>query len=179
MFIIQMTGLSGSGKSTLAIALKKKLHEKGILLEVIDGDVYRQTFNRDLGFSAADRKENIRRLGAIANSFKERSIPSVIAAINPFEDTRQELLDNYGAKTVWVNCTLDVLRQRDTKGLYRRAFLPEGHPDKLTNLTGVNDVYENPAKADLTIDTAQLNREECTELLFNYVVSLLHQRKAL
>src|SRR5688572_413826 len=102
MFIIQMTGLSGSGKSTLAVALKEKLRTRGIMLEVIDGDVYRQTINRDLGFSAEDRKENVRRLGAIANNFKEQGVPSVIAAINPFEDVRKELQETYGSKLVWV-----------------------------------------------------------------------------
>lgn len=168
-----MTGLSGSGKTTLAVALKKKLLEKGIMLEVIDGDVYRQTFNKDLGFSAADRKENMRRLGAIANIYKKQGIRSIIAAINPFEDARHELRAQYDAKIVWVNCPLEVLVKRDTKGLYKRAFLPEGHPDKITNLTGVNDVYENPTNADLVINTGIMNIDECTEQLVNYVFSLL------
>jgi len=172
MFIIQMTGLSGSGKSTLATAAKKKLLEEGILLEVIDGDVYRQTYNRDLGFSAADRKENMRRLGSIANDFKNRGIPTIIAAINPFEEIRQELHARYDAKTVWINCTLDELVKRDPKGLYKKAFLPDSHPDKITNLTGVNDVFENPTLVDLVINTANMNIEECTELLYNYVHSL-------
>src|SRR5687767_2116817 len=130
MFIIQMTGLSGAGKSTLAAAGKQRLGAMGVVSEVIDGDSYRQTICKDLGFSAADRRENIRRLGRIAQDYKQKGVLAIIAAINPFEDTRAELREQYGAKTVWIKCALDLLIQRDPKGLYKKALLPDNDPGK-------------------------------------------------
>src|SRR6476469_3629973 len=142
MFIIQMTGLSGAGKSTLASALKTHLEAIGVAAEVIDADVYRKTICRDLGFSATDRRENIRRLADIAVFYKNKGVWAIIAAINPFEDVRAELRDRFDAKTVWVRCNLDTLIQRDPKGLYRRALLPNDDSEKIWNLTGINDTYE-------------------------------------
>ncbi len=152
--IIQLTGLSGSGKTTLAANIQSRLQAAQVTVAIVDGDVYRKTLCSDLGFSQADRQENIRRLGAAAADLAKTHDIVVIAAISPFEAVRQELKNKYNAFVVWIKCPLDVLTIRDTKGLYKKAMLPEGHPDKLYNLTGVNDIYEEPMSPDLVIDTS-------------------------
>lgn len=109
----------------------------------------------DLGLSKADRWENIRRLGQAAYVFTGSRYVVIIAAINPFEEARRERKEKYGVKTVWINCSITVLIERDTKGLYKRALLPENHPEKLNNLTGINDDYDLPSTCDLIINTHQ------------------------
>ncbi|CAN5427736.1 N/A [soil metagenome] len=173
MLMILMTGLSGAGKSTLAEELLSKLLAINVPAEVIDGDAYRKTINADLSFSADDRKENIRRLCKVACDKNREGVIAIVAAINPFEDLRVELVKQYGAKIIWVKCSLSVLTKRDTKGLYRKALLPDDHPDKLWNLTGVNDPYEIPVQADLVIDTSESSIEACTQQSFNYVSNFI------
>jgi adenylylsulfate kinase len=173
MLMLLMTGLSGAGKSTLAERLLSKLSAMNIAAEVIDGDVYRKTINTDLSFSADDRRENIQRLCRIAYNKNRQGIIAIVAAINPFEDLRVELGKQHGAKIIWVNCSLSILTKRDTKGLYKKALLPVDHPEKLWNLTGVNDPYEIPVQADLVIDTSENSIEECSEQLFNYVSNFI------
>jgi len=168
-----LTGLSGVGKTTLAEGLFLKLKEINIATEVIDGDTYRKTINKDLGFSAGDRRENIQRLAKLANEKSSQGIVAIVAAINPFEDLRNELAGKYGAKIIWVRCELSTLIARDTKGLYQKALLPADHPDKIWNLSGVNDPYEAPVKADLIIDTSEATIENATHQLLNYVLSLI------
>lgn len=168
-----MTGLSGAGKSTLAFALKESLAEQNLAAEVIDGDVYRKTLCKDLGFTAADRKENIRRLARVAENHAKKGIIAVIAAINPFEEIRAELRERLGAKEIWIRCDIAVLVQRDTKGLYKKALLPDGHPEKIGNLTGINDPYETPSSPDLIIDTDAASIEDSKKQLLNYVFNLV------
>ncbi|HET7897103.1 MAG TPA: adenylyl-sulfate kinase [Flavisolibacter sp.] len=173
MVIIQMTGLSGAGKSTLAHCLKEALSELKIAIEVIDADVYRQSVCRDLGFSAADRRENIRRLARIADQHRRAGTLAVIAAINPYADVRKEISQQFGAKTVWVKCGLPTLIQRDTKGLYRKALLPDNHPQKIRNLSGINDPYEATEQADLIIDTEKASINSSTKRLLDFVLAEL------
>ena len=167
--MIQLTGLSGAGKTTLAEKVKQLLEAKELKTEIIDGDVYRKTICKDLGFSKDDRCENIRRLGKAAHSFTGMTDVVIIAAINPFEEIRKELKEKYSAKTVWIKCDLPVLLARDTKGLYKRAALPDDHPEKIFNLTGVNDVYEEPLSADLVIDTGNETIERSSQKLYDFV----------
>jgi adenylylsulfate kinase len=169
MLILQFTGLSGAGKTTIAQRAKAVLAAGGLQAEIIDGDVYRQTICKDLGFSREDRCENIRRLGAAAASFAGSRDVAIIAAINPYESARQELKERYNAKTIWIRCAMELLLQRDTKGLYARAMLPDNHPDKIANLTGVNDVYETPLNADLIINTDTSDPATCVQQLVQYV----------
>jgi adenylyl-sulfate kinase len=171
--IIQLTGLSGAGKTTLATGVQSLLEKHSLKTGIIDGDVYRKTLCCDLGFSKEDRMENIRRLGQVAWSFKGQADIIIIAAINPFEETRNELKQKYNTKTVWVKCDLNVLIKRDTKELYRRALLHDEHPDKLFNLSGVNDTYEIPVEPDLIIDTSRETATQSVQLLYEY---LLHAR---
>ena len=173
MFIIFMTGLSGAGKSTLATALKVKLSEMSIDSCVIDGDVYRKTINKDLGFNAADRRENIYRLAEEAHRLTLQGIISIVAAINPFEDQRIALAKKYNAKIIFIKCDIKKLLERDTKGLYHKALLPDDHPDKLWNLTGINDPYDIPENPDLVIDTSEASINDSTRQLIGYVTTLL------
>lgn len=168
--IIQLTGLSGAGKTTLATGVRTLLEKQALTTEIIDGDVYRKTICKDLGFSKEDRMENIRRLGQVAWSFKDKAHIIMIAAINPFEETRNELKEKYDTKTVWIKCDLPVLIKRDTKKLYKRALLHDDHPDKLFNLTGVNDTYEIPAAPDLVIDTSRETATQSVQKFYDYLL---------
>jgi adenylylsulfate kinase len=173
MPIFQLTGLSGAGKTTVASKVVSCLVSKGVDATLIDGDVYRKTICKDLGFSKKDRLENIRRLGLIANEFSLVGKTVIIAAINPYESARNELKIKYSAKTVWINCDLTILRNRDTKELYKKADLPDGHPDKIQFLTGVSDTFEKPANADLVIDTGILSIDQSVAILYNYIIGII------
>jgi len=175
MLIIQMTGLSGAGKSTIAQMVSDQLLQLGFSAVVLDGDAYRKTLCSDLGFSKADRMENIRRLGSLANTYKMQGTIAIIAAINPIEVVRQELKVRYNAKVVWVDCPMDVLISRDTKGLYRRAFLADGHPEKLTNFTGVNDIYDQPIDPDFHVNTSQGTPEVISRQIIGFICSLINE----
>ncbi|MGZ3836951.1 MAG: adenylyl-sulfate kinase [Flavisolibacter sp.] len=173
MLILQMTGLSGAGKTTLAFALKKGLEENGYAATVLDGDAFRKGACKDLGFSAADRRENIRRMALVADSLRQQGMVAILAAINPFEDIRSALRQELGARTIWVHCDLEVLIKRDTKGLYQKALLPDGTPGKIHNLTGVNDPYEIPRDPDLVIDTTHAGPGLSQARLLEYVMEIL------
>ena len=168
-----MTGLSGAGKTTIARQVKELLEKEGIPIVIVDGDEYRKTLCKDLGFSKEDRQENIRRLGKAAFDFVKQGQVAIIAAINPYEVVRKELKDNYNAKTVWVQCPLDELIKRDTKGLYKKALLPDDNPEKVKNLTGVNDVFETPVSADIVLYTNEETAEDSAGRLYRFILSAL------
>ena len=176
MLLLQFTGLSGSGKTTLAAKLQQELAERGIAATVIDGDVYRQTLCKDLGFSAADRKENIRRLAAVANDFCRQGPVAIIAAINPFEESRREIKERYDALTIWLRCSLPILIKRDPKGLYRKALLPDGDPQKILHFTGISAPYEEPQAADFVIDTGATDVALASRELLHFVLTKLTHR---
>jgi adenylylsulfate kinase len=170
--IIQFCGLSGSGKTTLAESVKSLLQKEGINVEIIDGDQYRKELCADLGFSKEDRNRNIRRLAFVASKLSQYDIVAMICAINPYEDIRQEVASKYSnVRTVLIKCSLETLIRRDTKGLYKKALLPQGHPDKINNLTGVNDPFDTPAQPDLVIDTDIDTIEEATRKLADFILS--------
>jgi adenylylsulfate kinase len=172
--IIQLCGLSGAGKTTLAQSTSKMLLKHGVPVEIIDGDVYRQNLCKDLSFSLKDRQENIRRLGFVASRFSRQGIVCILSAINPYEEIRREIKLAYpGVKTIYIDCLMEELLARDTKGLYRRAFLPDNHPAKLNNLTGVNDTFEIPSTPDLHINTCFETIEESTLTVFNFIMDNL------
>lgn len=170
--MIQFCGLSGAGKTTLAEKLYKQSESEGLKIKLIDGDVYRQTLCKDLGFSKEDRLENISRLGAYANTLISEYDFIIIAAINPFHEGRSLLMERYGAYLVWLKCDLSTLIKRDTKGLYKKALLPEGHADKIYNLTGVNDPFEAATTADLILETDNKSIEESLLILSDFLKKL-------
>jgi len=168
---IQMTGLSGAGKTTLSRFVADRLKEKGLQVELIDGDEYRTNLCSDLGFSKEDRNTNVRRLGFVASVLARNRVVTIIAAINPYEEVRKELASSYGdSKLVYVKCDLDTVISRDPKGLYKKATLPEGHPDRINNFTGISDPFEEPENADLVIDTSGESLEISAQKLEKFIL---------
>ena len=139
-FTIWFTGMSGAGKSTLAERLIARLRESNAKVELLDGDVVRTNLSQGLGFSKADRDTNILRIGFVSHLLSRNGVIAVVAAISPYRETRDEVKRRIGNFVeVFVDCPLDVLVERDTKGLYKRALAGEvGH------FTGVSDPYEPP-----------------------------------
>jgi adenylylsulfate kinase len=176
MLLIQLTGLSGAGKTTIANGVKKLLEQKAYRVEVIDGDIYRKILCHDLGFSKEDRHENILRLGFVANLLATNGVIAILAAINPYEEIRRELR-KYGphVNTVWINCDIETLIKRDTKQLYKKAMLPDNHPGKINNLSGINDPYESPQNADLVIHTNLKPEDECIKTLVSFILKKIQQ----
>jgi len=168
---IQMTGLSGSGKSTIAKATQRSMQKKGYRVEVIDGDEYREGLCKDLGFSKEDRNTNIRRLGFVGKVLARNDVITIMSAINPYEEVRAELRAmSDSVKTVFVDCDLETLKERDTKGLYRRALLPDDHPEKIAKFTGISDPFDAPLVCDLKIDTSKEAEEESVAKLENFII---------
>ncbi|OCX53420.1 adenylyl-sulfate kinase [Mucilaginibacter sp. PPCGB 2223] len=170
--IIQFCGLSGSGKTTLAERINALLKQQNIKCEIIDGDVYRKVLCADLGFSKEDRNENIRRLAFVASKLSAHGVITIICAINPYDDIRLEITQKYpDVKTVYIDCNIDELVRRDTKQLYHKALLPDGHPDKINNLTGINDPFDVPSKCDLVIKTDLETIEESAQKLLQFILA--------
>ena len=169
--IFQFTGLSGAGKTTLANHLTRLLQNDGYSTEVLDGDEIRKTLSADLGFSHADRITHLERMGKAASESDAQIV--IISAINPYQSGRDHLRNRYNAKLIWIKCGLNVLKVRDTKGLYNRAFLPNGHPDKLNNLTGVNDPFETPINPDLVVHTDQEDVESSAYQIYHFILKTI------
>ena len=177
MLLIQMTGLSGAGKSTIAQAVQKQLIDLGYKVELIDGDAYRQHLCRDLGFSKADRLENIHRLGFVGLTLARHGIIAILAAINPYEEARQLLKQKSAlVKTVFIECPLSITTARDPKGLYRKALLPSEHPDYIGGFTGISDPFEPPQNADLTLRTHLQTIETSVRQLVDFIQNSIQTR---
>ena len=174
--IIQLCGLSGAGKTTLAQKVKTLAEQIKLDITIIDGDQYRQTLCKDLGFSRPDRAENQRRLTQIASDLSQKGQVVIISAIHPYREVRRSLKSLYpGIKTIFVDCPIEILIKRDTKGLYRRALLPKDHPDKLDNLTGLGDPFDKPEAPDLHLRTDLCTIEHSAGSLLNFI--LQHRKK--
>ncbi len=161
--VIWFTGLSGSGKSTLANALEKALHAQGKRTYILDGDNIRQGLNKDLGFTDADRVENIRRVAEVAKLMLDAGLIVMTAFISPFRAERQmarELIGKENFIEVFVDTPLEICEERDPKGLYKKARRGE-----LPNMTGINSPYEAPEQADITIHTDKTSLEQALRLL--------------
>jgi adenylylsulfate kinase len=170
LMIVQFCGLSGAGKSTLAYLVQQSLRAEGLPVEILDGDEYRKTLCRDLGFSREDRHQNILRMAFVAGKLSQYGIISIISAINPYQRTRNEVSNRYPqVKTIHIDCPIATLIQRDTKDLYRKALLPDDHPDKVKNLTGINDPFEAPSSPDLYINTSASSKEACALQIFRFI----------
>jgi bifunctional enzyme CysN/CysC len=164
--IIWMTGLSGSGKSTLALELQQQLFAKGYQVYVLDGDNIRFGLNRDLGFTAADRSENIRRVGEVAALFAQSGTIVITSFISPYREDRRRarLAAPEYFHSVYIKADVSTCEKRDVKGLYKRARSGE-----IKDFTGVSAPYEAPENPDLTIDTSILSVDESVRLLLQYV----------
>ncbi len=165
--IIWFTGLSGSGKSTVAHKLEEKLFERGIHTYVLDGDNIRTGLNKDLGFSAEDREENIRRIGEVAKLFVDAGIIVLSAFISPYikdRETVRNLVEKGEFIEVYVKCPLEVCEQRDVKGLYKKAR--EGI---IKNFTGIDDPYEEPVNPEIIVETDKESLEESVNKIIKYL----------
>jgi adenylylsulfate kinase len=159
--ILWTTGLSASGKSTLCHMVEERLYQKGCRTFVFDGDNVRHGLCSDLGFSAADRKENIRRVGEMTKLFVETGIIVLTAFISPFRADRKwvrDLVGDHDFIEVYCSCPLDICEQRDAKGIYRRARAGE-----VKEFTGISSPYEEPENPDLVLSTGERSIEECVQ----------------
>jgi adenylylsulfate kinase len=157
--VLWFTGLSGSGKSTLAHQLEEDLFKKAVRTYVLDGDRIRMGLNRDLGFSAEDREENIRRIGEVAKLFVDAGFVVLTAFISPYRRDRaivRSLLEPSEFVEIYVKCPLEICEQRDTKGLYEKARL-----GILKQFTGIDDPYEEPENPEIVLETDKMGVEEC------------------
>lgn len=174
-FTIWLTGFPCSGKSTLAGLLHAELARRGLPdVEVLDGDVVRTYLSKGLGYSREDRDTNIRRIGWVCQLLAKHGIPTIVAAIAPYRETRDEvrrLVQAVGGKgsfvEVYVQCPLEVCEQRDLKGLYRRARLGE-----IKNFTGVSDPYEPPVAPEIVVDTAKEEPAESAKKILSTLAVL-------
>jgi bifunctional enzyme CysN/CysC len=161
--VIWLTGLSGSGKSTVADALESRLHAMGIHSYLLDGDSIRGGLNKDLGFTEADRVENIRRTAEVAKLMVDAGLVVITAFISPFRSERdmaKRMFKPGEFAEVFVDVSLDVAESRDPKGLYKKARRGD-----LPHFTGIDSPYEAPESADLRLDTSELSVEQCVDLL--------------
>lgn len=167
--VLWFTGLSGSGKSTIANAVSAELYRMGINEYVLDGDNIRHGLNRDLGFSEADRTENIRRIGEVAKLFVDSGAIVTTAFISPFQSDRDQvraLFDEGDFIEIFVDCPIDVCEQRDPKQLYEKARRGE-----IKDFTGIDSPYEAPPNPELIIRSDQLSVEEAVKEILGYLES--------
>lgn len=163
------TGLSGSGKSTVAVALEKALFKRGKLSYRLDGDNIRLGINKNLGFSAEDRTENIRRIGEISKLFVDSGVIALSSFISPYRADRDQvralhLESNFAFIEIFVDCALSEAENRDPKGLYKKARAGE-----IKNFTGIDDPYEAPTNPEIHLHTDQMSLEQEVALIMTYL----------
>ncbi|MCY4210810.1 MAG: adenylyl-sulfate kinase, partial [Gammaproteobacteria bacterium] len=163
------TGLSGSGKSTIAVALEAALYELGKLSYRLDGDNIRMGINRNLGFSAQDRAENIRRIGEISKLFVDAGVLVLSSFISPYRADREQVRAlhrdaGFDFIEVHVDCALEVAEQRDPKGLYKKARAGE-----IRNFTGIDDPYEEPENPEIHLRTDRMTLAEEVNRIVEYL----------
>ena len=166
--VIWMVGLSGSGKSTLAKALEKDLHDRGFLTTLLDGDNLRTGINNNLGFSEADRTENIRRAAETSKLFAACGIITICSLISPTEEIRlmsKSIIGDTDYFELFVNTPIEVCEQRDVKGLYKKARAGE-----IKNFTGIDSPFEHPNAASLEVRTDLHNLEECLQQILTAIL---------
>lgn len=164
---VWFTGLSGAGKTTISQMVEKELRRQNYKVEVLDGDIVRENLTKGLGFSKADRDENIRRIGFVSHLLGRNGVIVLVSAISPYRQMREEVRQKTGDFVeVFVNAPLPVCEQRDVKGLYKRARAGE-----IKNFTGVDDPYEPPQNPEVECRTDQ----ETLEQSVAKVLSMLHE----
>jgi adenylyl-sulfate kinase len=171
-FVVWFTGLSGAGKSTLSVPVADRLRAIGHRVEILDGDEVRTHLSKGLGFSKEDRDTNIRRIGFVAELLARNGVVAITAAISPYREVRDEVrarVLRHGAAfiEVYVSCPIDVLCDRDVKGLYRKALAGE-----IKNFTGVSDPYEPPVAAEVIVHS---DREDVADSVEKILQGLVDQ----
>ena len=172
--MIWFTGLSGSGKSTIAIALERELHKRGLLCRILDGDNIRSGINNNLGFTEADRIENIRRISQVSKLFVDTGIITIAAFISPSNDIREMAANIIGKDDfleVYVSTPIEECERRDVKGLYAKARRGE-----IKNFTGISAPFEAPAHPALTLDTSALSLEESVNKLLELILPRIQKK---
>lgn len=165
--IVWFTGMSGSGKSTIACALEKRLYDMSAYTYILDGDNMRYGLNSDLGFNSNDRKENIRRIGEVAKLFVDAGTLVLSSFISPFtldRGTVRSLVNEEEFIEIYIKCPLEVCEQRDPKGLYIKARRGE-----IKHFTGIDSPYEEPAEAEITLDTSVLSVDDSVDKIIEYL----------
>ena len=166
--MIWFTGLSGSGKSTIAIALERELQKRGLLCRILDGDNIRSGINNNLGFSAEDRIENIRRIAEIGKLFVDTGIITIAAFISPNNDIREMAANIIGKEDfmeIYVSTPIEECERHDVKGLYAKARKGE-----IKNFTGISAPFEAPQHPALSLDTSKLSVEESVNKLLELIL---------
>lgn len=166
--MLWFTGLSGSGKSTVAIALERELHKRGLLCRILDGDNIRSGINNNLGFSAEDRGENIRRIAEVGRLFVDTGIITIAAFISPNNQLREmaaEIIGKGDFVEVFVSTPLEECERRDVKGLYAKARRGE-----IKNFTGISAPFEAPENPAIALDTSKLTVEQSVEKLLELIL---------
>lgn len=171
-FTLWMTGLSGAGKTTLTTKLVSELCNQGLAIEVLDGDEVRTNLSKGLGFSKEDRDTNIRRIGYVSRLLSRNGVGVITAAISPYRAIRDEVRRSIEADgavfiEVYVKCPIQVLAERDVKGLYKKALAGE-----IKEFTGVSDPYEEPLEPEVVVSTDQ----ETLEVSAHKILSVLARR---
>ncbi|MBE0663707.1 MAG: adenylyl-sulfate kinase [Bacteroidales bacterium] len=172
--VIWMTGLSGSGKTTIARGIELELNRRLFLTQILDGDNIRAGINNNLGFSEADRLENIRRISEVSKLFLNCGIICINSFISPTRKIRQiayEVIGRDNIIEIFVNAPLEVCEQRDTKGLYQKAR--EG---KIKNFTGIDSPFDPPENPDIILDTDKLSIEESLSISLKYILPVVTYR---
>jgi adenylyl-sulfate kinase len=165
--ILWFTGLSGAGKTTLSESLERMLFQKGYAVAVLDGDTMRKGISADLGFSAADRSENLRRLAHMARLLSRLGVLCITATISPFQRDRaaiRGIMDPGEFHEVYIKASLPTCEHRDPKGLYRKA-----RQGQIQEFTGIHSPYEPPQSPDVVVDTENMDVDACLGVLMSYV----------
>ena len=167
-FTLWFTGLSGAGKSTLATYLAPILKERGKKVEILDGDEVRENLSKGLGFSKEDRDTNIYRIGYVANMLARNGVVSITAAISPYTAVRDEVRKRSQAAfvEVFVEAPLEVVEERDTKGLYKKA-----RAGIIKNFTGISDPYEAPTSPEVVVHTGPESIEQSAQKILDFLAS--------
>ena len=165
--LLWFTGISGSGKSTIANKLEIALHKKGFLTYLLDGDNLRHGLNRDLGFSDADRIENLRRVGEVSKLFVDAGVFTLASFISPFKKDRENIKSLFKENNfleIYVKTDIEEAKKREPNGLYKKAIA-----GKIPNFTGIDSPYEEPTNPDITIDTTKLTPDEAVDIILKFI----------
>jgi adenylyl-sulfate kinase len=167
-FVVWMTGLSGAGKTTIALIVEEALRQRGLKIERLDGDIVRQSLTRDLGFTKEDRDKNIERVTFVAKLLSRNGVGCICSFISPYQAVRDNVRQNTtNFLEVFVDAPLDVVIERDVKGLYKKAIAGE-----IPNFTGISDPFEAPEEPDIHVRTDQQSPQESARLIIEKLEEL-------